>query len=302
MAVNAKRPRPIASCSPVSLCQSGGFPAMSQHFRAFSFVDRILADETGKSISGRYAIPAGIADFPLSLVSEAIGQLAAWSSMAATGFEVRPVAGIAGRVEFPGTVKPGDVLELEATLVKADLEAVGYDGLAKVNGETVVRLLDTLGPMVPMVDFDDPEAMRGRYELLTTTGADPFAFGGVPLMNTEKTGGTTGESAEGVLRVPESAAFFGDHFPRNPVFPGTLLMNLKLGFALDFAKEVEPDTTWKPAAACDVKLRSFMPPGEVLDLKAEVESRDESLLRVIVTTRKGKRLNSSAKFELVRRT
>ena len=272
---------------------------MSQHFRAFSFVDRILADETGNSISGRYAIPAGIADFPLS---EAIGQLAAWSSMAATGFEVRPVAGIAGRVEFPGTVKPGDVLELEATLVKADLEAVGYDGLAKVNGETVVRLLDTLGPMVPMVDFDDPEAMRGRYELLTTTGADPFAFGGVPLMNTEKTGGTTGESAEGVLRVPESAAFFGDHFPRNPVFPGTLLMNLKLGFALDFAKEVEPDTTWKPAAACDVKLRSFMPPGEVLDLKAEVESRDESLLRVIVTTRKGKRLYSSAKFELVRRT
>jgi 3-hydroxyacyl-[acyl-carrier-protein] dehydratase len=121
-------------------------------------------------------------------------------------------------------------------------------------------------------------------------------------MNAEKTGGTPGESAEGVLRVPESAAFFGDHFPRNPVFPGTLLMNLKLGFALDFAKEVEPGATWKPAAACDVKLRSFMPPGEVLDLKAEVESRDESLLRVIVTTRKGKRLNSSAKFELVRRT
>jgi hypothetical protein len=43
-----------------------------------------------------------------------------------------------------------------------------------------------------------------------------------------------------------------------------------------------------------------MPPGEILDLKAEVESRDEALLRVIVTTRKGKRLNSSAKFELVR--
>ena len=273
---------------------------MSEHFRAFSFVDRILADDTGKSISGRYAIPAGIADFPLSLVSEAIGQLAAWSSMAATGFEVRPVAGIAGRVEFPDTVKPGDVLELEATLVKADLEAVGYDGLAKVNGKTVVRLLDTLGPMVPMVDFDDPGAMRARYDLLTTTGAEPFAFGGVPAMGAGKTGGTPGESAEGVLRVPEHAAFFGDHFPRKPVFPGTLLMDLKLGFALGFAKEVDSDASWKASAACDVKLRSFMPPGEVLDLKAEVESRDEDLLRVIVTTRKGKRLNSSAKFELVR--
>ncbi len=273
---------------------------MSEHFRAFSFVDRILADETGKSISGRYAIPPGIAEFPLSLVSEAIGQLAAWSSMAATGFEVRPVAGIAGRVEFPGSVKPGDVLELEATLVKADLEAVGYDGQARVNDETVVRLVDTLGPMVPMVDFDDPAAMRERYELLTTTGAEPFAFGGVPAMGTEKTGGTPGVSAEGILLVPERAAFFGDHFPRSPVFPGTLLMNLKLGFALGLAKEIEPGIAWNPAAACDVKLRSFMPPGEVLDLKAEVESRDGDLLRVIVTTRKGKRLNSSARFELAR--
>ncbi|MCB1204164.1 MAG: hypothetical protein KDN18_07880 [Verrucomicrobiae bacterium] len=273
---------------------------MSEHFRAFSFVDRILADETGKHISGRYAIPAEIGEFPLSLVSEAIGQLAAWSSMAATGFEVRPVAGIAGRVEFTGSVKPGDVLDLEATLVKADLEAVGYDGLARVNGETVVRLLDTLGPMVPMVDFDDPAAVRARYELLTSTGAEPFAFGGVPAMNTEKTGGIPGESSEGVLRVPENAAFFGDHFPRNPVFPGTLLMNLKLGFALGLANEIGDPSSWRPAAACDVKLRSFMPPGEVLDLKAEVESHDGDFLRVIVTTRKGKRLNSSAKFELVR--
>ena len=273
---------------------------MSDHFRAFSFVDRILADEPGKHISGRYSIPSGIAEFPLSLVSEAIGQLAAWSSMAATGFEVRPVAGIAGRVEFIGAVKPGDVLELEATLVKADLEAVGYDGLAKVNGEVVVRLLDTLGPMVPMSDFDDPGAMRNRYDLISSTGAEPLAFGGVPLLEAERTGGLSGDSVEGVFRVPEGGAFFGDHFPRNPVFPGTLLMNMKLAFALGLAKEITGVGAWKPAAACDVKLRSFMPPGEILDVKAEVESRDEGFLRVIVTTRKGKRLNSSARFELVR--
>ncbi len=273
---------------------------MSDHFRAFSFVDRILADETGKRISGRYHIPAGVGEFPLSLVSEAIGQLAAWSSMAATGFEVRPVAGIAGRVEFLGTVKPGDVLELEATLVKADTEAVGYDGLAKVDGETVVRLLDTLGPMVPMADFDDPDAVRARYGLLTTTGAEPFAYGGVPGIAAERTGGTPGERAEGVLNVPGDGAFFGDHFPRRPVFPGTLLMNVKMGFALGLAEEIDGGSAWRPATACDVKLRSFMPPGEALDLNAEVESRDDGLLRVIVTTRKGKRLNSSARFEFVR--
>lgn len=272
---------------------------MSDHFRAFSFVDRILADDAGKRISGRYRIPADLADFPPSLVSEAIGQLAAWSAMAATGFEVRPVAGIAGRVEFPGRARPGDVLELEATLVKADLEAVGYDGLAAVGGETVVRLVDTLGPMVPMADFDDPGAVRARYERLRAAGAEPCAFGGVPEMAVERTGGTPGETAEGLLRVPAAAAFFGDHFPRRPVFPGTLLMNLKLAFASVLVDGPDAPGLWRPSAACDVKLRSFMPPGEVLDVKAEVESRDEALVRAIVTTRKGKRLNSSARFEFV---
>ena len=54
---------------------------MDHHFRAFSFVDRITAFEPGVRISGKYTIPAGIAEFPLSLVAEATGQLAAWSAI-----------------------------------------------------------------------------------------------------------------------------------------------------------------------------------------------------------------------------
>ncbi len=274
---------------------------MTDHFRAFSFVDRIHGDETGKHITGAYHIPAGIAAFPLSLVAESIGQLAAWSSMAVVDFTVRPVAGIAGRVEFPGTVKPGDTLELEATLVKADDEAVGYDGIARVNGEPVVRLHDCLGPMVPLVDFDEPGAMRARYRLLTTSGATPDAFGGVPCFAAEKAGGIPGESAEGSFAIPESAPFFGDHFPRRPVFPGTLLMNLNLGFAIDLAVErAGAGTRWTPQEMTDVKIRSFMAPGEILDLKATIAEHDGDRVRVIVETRKGKRLTSSARILLSR--
>ncbi|MEQ1841094.1 MAG: hypothetical protein ABL994_11835, partial [Verrucomicrobiales bacterium] len=202
---------------------------MTEHFRAFSFVDKIHRDETGERITGCYHIPAGVDCFPLSLVAESIGQLAAWSSMAAVGFEFRPVAGIAGHVEFAGVVKPGDTLELEATLVKADSEAVGYDGVARVNGEVVVRLQDCLGPMVPLIEFDDPDSLKERYRLLTSDGAAPDAFHGVPEFFAEKTGGVSGETSEGTFHIPETAAFFGDHFPRRPVFPGTLLMNLNLG-------------------------------------------------------------------------
>ena len=274
---------------------------MTDHFRAFSFADRIHKDETGKRISGCYHIPEGVGEFPLSLVAESIGQLAAWSSMAVVDFTVRPVAGIAGLVEFPGTVRPGDTLELEATLVKSDAEAVGYDGLARVNGEPVVRLHDCLGPMVPLVDFDDPEAMKERYRVLTTVGATPDAFGGVPRFIPEKTGGTPGEMAEGVFHIPETASFFGDHFPRRPVFPGTLLMNLNLGFAIDLASEGIADASlWKPVRMSDVKIRSFMSPGETLDLKATIDERDGGLVRVTVETRKGKRLTSSARVLLSR--
>lgn len=274
---------------------------MSDHFRAFSFVDRIHGETPGKQITGSYSIPSTVEAFPLSLVAESIGQLAAWSAMAVMDFSVRPVAGIAGRVEFPGTVGPGDTLELEATLAKADGEAVAYDGVARVNGAVVVRLHDCLGPMVPLVDFDDPGALRDRYELLSTTGATPDVFGGVPPLAAEKTGGTPGETAEGRFAIPESAPFFGDHFPRRPVFPGTLLMNANLGFALALAAErTGGDTGWTPREMRDVKIRSFMAPGETLDLKATVEEGDADSVRVLVETRRGKRLTSSARILLTR--
>lgn len=274
---------------------------MTDHFRAFSFVDRIHKDETGKHITGSYSIPAGLGFFPLSLVAESIGQLAAWSSMAAVDFAVRPVAGIAGRVEFPGTVVPGDTLELEASLVRADEEAIVYEGVARVDGAVVVRLHDCLGPMVPLVDFDDPDALEGRYGLLSTTGATPDVFGGVPDFVAEKTGGNSGEIAEGRFTIPEFAPFFGDHFPRRPVFPGTLLMNLNLGFAIDLAVErAGVGTCWIAREMTDVKIRSFMAPGETLDLKATLEEEDADLVRVFVETRKGKRITSSARILLAR--
>ena len=274
---------------------------MTEHFRAFSFVDKIHRDETGERITGYYHIPAAVDCFPLSLVAESIGQLAAWSSMAAVGFEFRPVAGIAGHVEFAGVVKLGDTLELEATLVKADSEAVGYDGVARVNGEVVVRLQDCLGPMVPLIEFDDPESLKERYRLLTSDGAVPDAFQGVPEFFAEKTGGVPGETSEGTFHIPETAAFFGDHFPRRPVFPGTLLMNLNLGFTMDLVAEAgDGISKWKAVSMSDVKLRSFMPPGEILELKATVEDRDLDRVRVIVETRKGKRLTSSARILLSR--
>ncbi len=271
---------------------------MSEHFRAFSFVDRIHSDEVGQKITGSYHIPAGVEAFPLSLVAESIGQCAAMSSMKAVDFKFRPVAGIAGAVEFYGKVTPGDTLELEATLVKADEEAVAYDGVASVNDEPVVRLRDCLGPMVPMDDFDAPEAVSARYDLLRGAGAELDVFPGVPTFSYEAVELVAGESATGSFQIPESAPFFSDHFPRNPVFPGTLLMNLNLQFIQSLVATLSGESAWIVTGMTSVKLRAFMPPGETLSLSAEVAEIEGDKATILVQSRRGKRLNSSARVLL----
>ena len=282
---------------------------MDHHFRAFSFVDRITAIEPGVRISGSYAIPAALAEFPmshagfpLSLVAEATGQLAAWSAMAAIDFSHRPVAGLAGRVELLREVRPGDTLELSAELENADTSDVAYGGCASVNGEPVLRLHHCMGPMVPIGEFDDPELLRARLALLRGEGAVPGAFTGVPAFSLDDLVIENGPpaNARAKLQVPADAAFFGDHFPKRPVFPGTLLMNmnLKLVTALAAGVPVRPGVRWVPRAVADMKLRDFISPGDLLTIEAKVMRHEGDLLKISVETRNEKGRLGAAHVEL----
>ena len=98
---------------------------MSDHFAAFSFVDRIVEFEPGKRAVGRYDVPAGIAAFPSCLVAEAVGQLAAWVSMEHIAFRGRPVAALATETRFRGDVAPGDTLDLSVDLGQVDGHSLG---------------------------------------------------------------------------------------------------------------------------------------------------------------------------------
>jgi 3-hydroxymyristoyl/3-hydroxydecanoyl-(acyl carrier protein) dehydratase len=149
------------------------------HFAAYSFVDRIDAFEPGRHVRGRFAIPRGLGSFPSALVAEAVGQLAAWCAMDAIDFRGRPVAGLAAETRFFADARPGDTLELVADLHSCDEEAVAYDGHAIVGGRRIVELVDCLGPMLPVAEFDDPDALRGRLALLRDGGARPERFAGV---------------------------------------------------------------------------------------------------------------------------
>ena len=275
---------------------------MDEHFRAFSFVDRIDSVQPGVSIRGRYQIPPALTAFSASLVAEAVGQLAAWAAMAAVDFQRRPVAGIAAEIDLLAPVRPGQVLELAAELETVDDEAAAYGGTAHADGIAVIRLQHCVGPMLPVEEFDDPQALRARHALLQAAGATPGAFRGLPNFPLQRTGGEAGQSLRATFHVPDSAPFFGDHFPRRPVFPGTLLINANLELAAELATALPAPTAgkkWALSRLSDVKLRAFTPPGASLEMEARLTALSDSAANLTVETRNDKRLISGARVLLV---
>ncbi len=250
---------------------------MSDHFAAFSFVDRITAFERGVRARGTFAVPAGIAAFPSCLVAEAVGQLAAWVAMEKIAFRGRPVAALANETAFHGEVRPGDTLELAVEIEQCDDDAVAYAGWASVGGRRVIELKDCLGPMLPVEEFDSPAALADRLALLRGPGATPGRFRGVVSPHVQPDAIVPGESVSATLTVPSEAPFFGDHFPRRPVFPATLLLDAQINLAMQLAA---PGTT--PSRMTHVKMRSFIAPGQVL--RIEARRSDEQRLKLAAET------------------
>ena len=243
------------------------------HFAAFSFVDRIDELTPGRHARGRFQVPADVARFPSAFGVEAAGQLAAWVAMSHLGFHVRPVAGVAADIRFGPPILPGQVLDLTVDIGSCDEEVVDYTAWAHIDGVEVVRLGQSLGPMLPMTDFDDPQSVRSRFELLRGGGAASGRYRGVPRHALEIVELLPGESVHAMLRVPGSdTPFFSDHFPRKPVFPGTMLLDAQIEVSL-LAAAVSPH--WTPHAQIaavgvpDTKIRSFISPGDVVELRTQ---------------------------------
>jgi 3-hydroxymyristoyl/3-hydroxydecanoyl-(acyl carrier protein) dehydratase len=276
---------------------------MNGRFCAFSFVDRITSLDIAGSVRGHYAIPPKVDVFPVSLVAEAVGQLAAWAAMTAVDFSHRPLAGIAGRIELLSFARPGQVLDLRAELESVDTETVGYCGTACVHGSPVIRLLDCVGPMVPLDDFDEPDAVRARCGILRTVGATPGGFPGLPPLVLEPRECERGQLARALLRVPSRAPFFADHFPRHPVFPASLLMHAGMQTAAMLTETFSGSgASWRPRTVSDMKLRSFISPGVTANLEARITSSSESDLNVAIESRIDQRLIGSADVQFSPKT
>lgn len=269
---------------------------MDLHFRAFSFVDRITSLQPAKRITGTYSVPSGSGAFPSSLVAEAVGQLAAWCAMAAVEFSHRPVAGLAECVDLPSEVSPGQELKLSADLETVDTDAIAYNGTACVEDRPVLELKHCVGPMMPLEEFDEPDLVRRRFDLLNHTGVSPGGFGGMPHLALQPEIAPSNNSLKATLVVSESADFFADHFPRRAVFPGTLLMHANLQLAallMDAIARPAGEARWKPRVVRNVKLRSFISPSQTLELEASLGDRTSESANVgLSVSRAGKTAGS----------
>ena len=77
------------------------------------------------------------------------------------------------------------------------------------------------------------------------------------------------------LSVPQAAPFFADHFPRRAVFPATLLLDSHIRLAMDLARrtiDAKSGTKLVPRRMSNVKVRSFIVPGQEVELAAELVS------------------------------
>jgi 3-hydroxyacyl-[acyl-carrier-protein] dehydratase len=160
--------------------------------------------------------------------------------------------------------------------------------------------------MLPMDEFDDPLALRGDFHTLLGAGVAPGRFGGVPEPVLQDLLVQPGERLLAVLQVPEvaAAAYFEDHFPRRPVFPGTLLMDALARLSLQLAQQSAPLAAAGPLVTQEVsqvKIRSFTAPGARLQLEVVLQDIDAQRARLKVTARSDDKTVATARIEVTPR-
>jgi 3-hydroxymyristoyl/3-hydroxydecanoyl-(acyl carrier protein) dehydratase len=90
------------------------------------------------------------------------------------------------------------------------------------------------------------------------------------------------------LKIPATAPFFADHFPRRPVFPATLLLNSQIGLAAQLAREASfagDGSAFAASRMTHVKMRAFIVPGQELESRVELLGIEDGTTRVALSAR-----------------
>jgi 3-hydroxyacyl-[acyl-carrier-protein] dehydratase len=139
----------------------------------FHLIDRVDDWEPERSVRGRKVVslseelleesPDGPV-MPPPLILEALCQAGTWLVMISTERRKRAALLSIASVDFLGTARPGDVIELEATVESMSDEVAVISGRATVDGETVLEASDIMCALIDagdLADLDDTERLQG---------------------------------------------------------------------------------------------------------------------------------------------
>lgn len=201
-----------------------------------------------------------------SVVSEAIGQLVSWLSLRNNDFTARPVFLFATRIGLSDDVAPGTTVDLEAEITDQSSESFIFSGTAKIAGRAVVTIEDCGGYLMPLQELEDPADTRNRFLKLISTGlpANPgtvaFDYRSLidEIVSHEKNASVT------IRKVfSDREPFYPDHFPRYPVTPIVVINEMIAeATATMMSPLADQRTNLKPIAVQDLKIKSFIRPGD----------------------------------------
>ena len=224
---------------------------MSGHFSAFSLVDRITRARVGQA--RREVASRSRRTCPLSVHVWLRKRRVSWPpgiAMAQLDFRLRPVAGLAAR----HAVRHRGAAGAEARTSRRRSSNCD-NGRRRATAAGVRRRrfgswssTTASGPMLPMEEFrftaGDARALRaavrtGRTERAVSRRAASTTLEIVELVPDER--------CARCCCVPQEAAFFTDHFPRRPVFPGTLLLDAQIASGAEVRRRVAALAAWARA-------------------------------------------------------
>ena len=226
-----------------------------------------------------------------SLMGEALGQLAAWNVMFTQSFQFRPVAGVVSSACLHRPAYVGETLLLTSFIEALDESAVRYRSVALVGDEVVFTIDSALGPLLPMGDFIEKEAVEHQFAEINRPGdvsclpfntrLDDVAMLTAPSSNIAPSmvfdgilESVPGVSLTAVKRVTKAAPYFPDHFPNKPVLPMSVLLECKLNLARDFVAQAGFETAYVVYALQKIKMNGFIHPGDVVFSFVTVKRRD----------------------------
>jgi 3-hydroxyacyl-[acyl-carrier-protein] dehydratase len=143
----------------------------------FLFYDRMVDMQPGKHALATKAISMGDEFFPdhyarrpvmpSTLVLESVTQVAGWLYIVTSDFAISTVLGLVEGVEVLGDARAGETLELEAWMEYGHREGATLRGVARSNGNEILRAKRLVFASRPLTDAANIQEARELFRYLS---------------------------------------------------------------------------------------------------------------------------------------